>query len=1504
MLSYLKRVSGDLQRAKARLREVEAREYEPIAIVSMGCRLPGGVATPDQLWDLVASGTDAVAGFPDNRGWDVESRYDPDPAVSGTCTTRQGAFLYDVGEFDAEFFGVSPREALAMDPQQRLLLEVAWETVERAGIDPLSLRGSQTGVFAGATSFQYGGDPGTAPPSVEGYLLIGTVPSVLTGRVAYTLGLEGPAVTLDTACSSSLVAIHLAAQALRRGECTLALAGGVAVMANPAVLFEFSRQRGLAPDGRCKAFSDDADGVGWGEGAGLVLLERLADAERNGHEVLAVVAGSAVNQDGASNGLTAPSGRAQQRVIRAALATAGLSTADIDVVEAHGTGTALGDPIEAAALLATYGQGREHPLLLGALKSNIGHTQAASGIAGVLKMVLALRHGVLPATLHATTPSTTVDWTAGDVRLLTESVAWPAGDRVRRAGVSAFGVSGTNAHVILAESPVAGDTAPGPEVDQATLLVLSARGGDAVRAQAARLGSFLRDHNAPDLAGIGFSLATSRSTFDHRAAVVGRDVADLCRELDALASGTEPLAEPARPGGRTAVLFPGQGTQWPGMGRELYAAFPVFAAAFDAVADHLGAEFRQVVWGEDEDLLARTEYTQTALFAVEVAVFRLLESRGLRPDYLIGHSIGELAAAHVSGVWSLADAVRVVRARGRLMQQLPPGGAMVAVAAAESAVRPFLSDTVELAAVNGAESVVLCGDEDAVTEVALTLADRGCRTTRLRVSHAFHSARMAPMLAEFDQVLRSVTFGQPTIPVVSNVTGVVADQLDTPAYWVRQVREPVRFGDGLDFLATRNVTRFVEAGPGATLSGMVPGGTAIPVLRRNRPEPESVLAALGRFHVAGGELDWPAMFPGARRVELPTYAFQREHFWLTRQDTGSPSSVVDGWRYRVEWVPVADTGTLTGTWLLARQHADDRHDQVAEALRGHGVEVIDHVLGTEFDRTAGIAGVVAVADADSVLTTVDLLRQLAATGIDAPLWLVTRGAVQVADDDLAGRAGLDQAPVWGLAGVAALEQPTRWGGVVDVDDELALLGCALAGQENQVAIRGGQLFARRLVHARPAPAADWTWRRPGTVLITGGTGGVGADLARRLAGAGAEHLLLVSRRGPDAPGAGDLADELISLGAKVTVVACDVTDRERLAAVLDGVDLVAVVHAAGELADGMLDTLTADQLDRVLAPKVTGARNLHDLTREHDLSAFVLFSSIAGTIGAAGQGNYAAANAFLDALTAHRHAIGLPGTTVAWSALAGTGMVDGEVGAQLRARGVAPVRRELAFGALEQAIADGERFLVVADIDWPRFTESFTAGRPATILRDLPELAELSTTDTEPGAELLARLTGLPGADQLTVVLELVTTHVAAVLGHRGTAAIQPGRPLGELGFDSLTSVELRNRLAAVTGLNLPVTVLFDHPSAAALAAFVTAELPTAELDATSGVLAELDGLAGTIAGLPDADGARQAVSARLRSLLWLLDQPAGDEVADTDDLGAASDDEMFDLIDRELGVS
>ncbi|MFI7663583.1 type I polyketide synthase [Micromonospora parva] len=1717
-----------MRQANRRIQELEDGGHEPVAIIGMACRFPGHVRSPEDLWQVLRKGREVMSALPADRGWDPDL-YDPDSERAGKSYVQRGGFIEDVAGFDAGFFGLSPREALAMDPQQRLLLETTWEVFERARLHPSSLKGSDTGVFAGTNGQEYGSRLRRAPEEVEGHLLTGNAGSVLAGRLAYTFGLEGPAIAVDTACSSSLVAMHLAAQALRRGECSLALAGGVTVMSTPVVFVEFSRQRGLAPDGRCKAFSESADGTGWSEGAGMLLLERLSDARRNGHQVLAVLRGSAVNQDGASNGLTAPNGPSQVRVIRQALADARLAAADVDAVEAHGTGTTLGDPIEAGALLATYGQERDgdRPLWLGSVKSNIGHTQAAAGVAGVIKTIMAMRHAVLPKTLHVSEPSRHVDWDSGAVRLLTEEIAWPETGRPYRAGVSSFGVSGTNAHLILEhvlDSERAGEEDP-PDPSETVPVLLSGRGEAALRAQAGDLLAHLEGRPGLAVLDVARTRALTRAAQDDRAVVLAADRDGLIEGLGAVAVGV------AGPGvvrgsvveqGGLAFLFTGQGAQRLGMGRVLYGSSSVFSAAFDAVCGELdgrlGASVKQVVFGGDGELLSRTVFAQAGLFALEVALFRLVERHGLRPAFLLGHSVGEIAAAHVAGVLSLSDACELVAARGRLMQALPGGGAMVAVRASEEEVLPFLSGRVVLAAVNGPSSVVLSGDEDAVLKVAAYWEAAGRKVKRLSVGHAFHSHRMDPMLDEFRAVVEGLEFHAPGVPVVSNVTGAVgSEEMCSAEYWVRQVRMPVRFHDGVRALAAGGVTAWLELGPGGVLSALVqealPEATVVPFLRAGRDEAAALSAAVAGLSVRGVAIDWNSFFAvaGGRVVDLPTYPFQRSRYWLEPgPDLGDATAL--GLRSAnhpllgaAVGLAEADGLVLTGKlslrthpWLadhsvkdhvilpgaafvelaihagdqvgcgrieelaleaplvldedkavalqLAVSAADEagrrsltvhsRPDRAAEsagwtrhatavlvpnaqyaptetsawppegsvpldtaqlyedfaaagfaygpafqnirAAWRRGEEVFAEValtgeqreeaprygvhpalldaalqtvaLGAEQDgallpfvwrgvslhatgafelrvslaRTNADTVTVTVADtADRPVASIESLMfqqapqtlrvetdgpgalyQLewrpveetpdpvrwatltgdlgfvpaaevhvdlasvaeAAEAFDVLLvppppggdhhaaahraldlmqrWLaderfdgrrlvfLTRGAVAAMPGDLV--PDLANAPVWGLVRAALAEQPGRFG-LLDLDPDDAQAGlptAALAAEEPQLAIRAGGLYAPRLKRV-PTGGGDVSadpMNTGGTVLITGGTGSLGGLVARHLAREhGVKHLLLVSRSGRSAEGAAQLAADLAEAGAALTIAACDVTDRSALERTLAAVPaerpLVGVIHTAGVLDDGVLASLTPERIDAVMRPKADTALLLHELTRDADLSMFVLFSSVAGTIGSPGQANYAAANSFLDALAAQRRAAGLPGLSLAWG-LWSTGMADRLDGRDVRrisASGLVALDARTGMALFDRCLRAEEPFLAPVALDFEVLRGRAGTGMVPAVLRGLvrtPARRRAGSGSAPTGADsaLLQQLSTRSEVEQERLLLDLVSSSIAQVLGHSADEATDPNRAFKDLGFDSLTSMELRNRLGAATGLSLPASLAFDHPRPTVLA--------------------------------------------------------------------------------------
>ncbi|WP_373465395.1 type I polyketide synthase [Streptomyces sp. V1I6] len=1633
-------------------------DAEPIAIVAMGCRFPGGVRTPEELWQLLTSDGDALSQFPLDRGWDVDALYDPDPNAQGTSYTREGGFLSDAAAFDAAFFGISPREALAMDPQQRLLLETSWEAFERAGIDPDSLRGSQSGVFVGTNGSDYSNLVRANTDGLEGHLATGSAGSVVSGRLAYTFGLEGPAVTVDTACSASLVALHLAVQALRSGECSLALAGGVTVMSTPGTFIEFSRQRGLSTDGRCKAFSSDADGFSPAEGVGMLLVERLSDARAKGHPVLAVVRGSAINQDGASNGLTAPNGPSQQRVIRQALANARLSAADVDVVEAHGTGTKLGDPIEAQALLATYGQERPagQPLLLGSIKSNIGHAQAAAGVAGVMKMVLAMQYGVLPQSLHIAEPTPHVDWSAGEVALLTEERAWPESDRPRRAGVSSFGFSGTNAHAIIEQAPAepGSDDRETPEPPVEPLLTANAPGGSAsdrpavlpwtltaksegaLRGQAERLLTQLATHSDLRLVDVGHSLATTRTALGRRAVLIGRDREDYVNALTALAVGeTSPLlVQGAVVGGKTAFVFPGQGSQWVGMAEALLEASPVFAARVDECAKALEPftdwSLRDVLRGVDgAPSLERVDVVQPALFAVMVSLAEVWRAAGVRPGAVIGHSQGEIAAACVAGILSLEDAARVVALRSQAIGRLLAGlGGMVSIPLAVGEVReriaPWGEERISVAAVNGPSSVVVSGDVQALDELVVSCEAEGVRAKRIAVDYASHSAQVELLREELAGLLAPITPRAAEVPFLSTVTGewVQGPELDG-GYWFRNLRQTVELEQATRTLLEQGFGVFIESSPHPVLSvGMQETvedagreAAVLGSLRRNEGGLERFWLSVGEAYVRGVSVDWDAVFAGtgARRVDLPTYAFQSQRFWpeaapveaahapaenavdarfweaVEREDLEALTaeldiegdqplaallpalsswrrqsrehSTVDGWRYRVTWKPLAEarTSRLSGRWLVVVPETlaaagDEWAEAVLRTLAEHGADVrtvrvtadaadrdrLTTSLKAETGETAptGVLSLLALGgegafaaegtalrEHTGLITTSALVQALGDADVTAPLWCVTRGAVSVARSERLEDPA--QALLWGFGRTAALEYPDRWGGLIDLpqqadDRTLARLAGVLAGDgaEDQVAVRTSGLFGRRLAHAplADAPAAQ-TWKPQGTTLVTGGTGALGAHVARWLAENGAEHLLLTSRRGPDAPGAAELRDELTALGTEVTVTACDMADRDAVTALIASVPaeqpLTAVMHTAGVLDDGVIDALTPERFATVLAPKADAALTLHELTDGLDLSAFVLFSGVAGTLGDAGQGNYAAANSYLDALAEQRHSDGLAATSVAWGRWGDSGLAaGGAIGERLDRGGVPAMAPRSAIRALQQALDHGEAAVAVADIQWERFAPGYTAVRRSPFLSDLPEVRQLAESSAatgeaagehSPAEALRRRLAVMPQAEQALAVLELVRSQAATALGHPTTDEVGAGRAFKELGFDSLIALELRNRLNAATGLRLPATLVFDHPTPAVLADFLRAEITQDGSGGAAPGIAELEKLESALSVLDPDSETRTDIALRLQALLAKWGEPHTDSRGEavTEKLQEATPDELFDFIEKELGI-
>ncbi len=1600
---FLKRVTANLAEARQRLAGIESAAGEPLAIVGMGCRFPGGVRGPEDLWELLAAGGDAISGFPQDRGWDL-----PEPGDGDTAwPVRGGGFLYDAADFDAGFFGISPREALAMDPQQRLLLEVSWEALERAGIDPGTLRGSSTGMFAGGSTSGYGWLTG----GLDAQLMTGSAMSVLSGRVAYALGLEGPAVTVDTACSSALVAMHMACRALRAGDCTLALVGGVFVAVTQLLFTDFSQQLGLSPDGRCKAFGAGADGMGVAEGAGVLVVERLSDARRNGHPVLAVVRGSAMNSDGASNGLTAPNGPSQQRLIWAALQNAGVRADQVDLVEAHGTGTPLGDPIEAQALLATYGQDRPEgrPLWLGSVKSNLGHPQQAAGTAGLIKMVLALQHRLMPRTLHADERSPHVDWVAGDVQLLTEAMPWPGtdGGEPRRGGVSGFGMGGTNVHVILEEAPAeaaaAGEaagavpgagTAPGEVAagDAAGRLrvlgpgagvhawLVSGRSAAALAAQAGRLAVWAGSRPGLDAGDVGWSLATTRSVFEHRAVVTGAGREDLAAGLAAVAAGEPPGAVAGMPGaraasgqvpaagpGRVAFVFAGQGAQWAGMGTELAAASPVFAARLAecsaALEPYTGWRVQDVLSGAaGAPPLDGAQVVQPALWAVMVALAAVWEAAGVIPDAVTGHSQGEIAAATVAGILPLPDAARVVAARSRALAALGAGGGMLSVVMPDGQVRELLArwaGRLQVAAVNSPAATVVSGDAAALAELGAELAAR--RVLRWPVpdtGFVAHSPRLDDLAAVLEQDLAGIRPGPGRVPMYSTVTG---GPIDGPQLGRRLlVRQP----------APRSRLRPRRADPGRERPPDLHRGLTPPrAHHRGRRDPGRNPARDGdrsrgqraraahhrnapprrrrprraprlprrRSHSRAPRWTGPACCPPGNGSNSPPTPFSRQRYWLRSLPPQAPpardgaaagraeerfwAAVEEGsarevaevlslpepqlaellpalaswhrrersqtaiadWRYLVRWIPVPDSGPglLPGTWLVVPPAAGPAGgcpepgsltEQCVRTLAARGAQVVvlpegpQGLVGREElaariagaagagTRLSGVLSLLALDEAPlprlpdvpaGLAGTLTLLQALGDAGTDAPLWVLTSGAVAAAPGEVL--TSPVQAQAWGLGRAASLELPDRWGGLIDVppvlDDRAGERLCAvLAGcGEDQAAIRPAGIMGLRLARAGQ-PGAVRTWVPSGTALVTGGTGAIGGHVARWLAGRGAPRLVLASRSGPAAGGAAALAAELAAAGTTVEVTACDTAERAGLAGLLDriaatGPGLTSVFHTAVVIDDGVLDRLDAGRMAPVLAVKAGGAALLDELTAGTELDAFVLFSSVAGILGGAGQGSYAAANSYLDALAESRRSRGLPALSVAFGPWAGTGIAAADAASARLRRNQWEVLMDplLAIGALDQAMTGPETVIAVMNVDWPQI--ALVPGAAGLVelpfLRDLPEARQLAaslSTATAAGARgadggLAAELAGLNRAEQDRVLTDLIRSEAAAVLGHSSPGDVDAGRAFSEMGFDSLTAVELRNRLAAETALRLPATLLFDYPAPVTLAGYLRAGL-------------------------------------------------------------------------------
>ena len=1474
------------------LEELRNANAEPIAVVGIGCRFPGGASGPDAFWQRLLEGIDAVTEVPKDR-WDIDRFYDPDPDTSGKMYSRHGAFIEHVDRFDAPFFGISPREAAQMDPQQRLVLEVAWEALEHAGQSPGALAQTATGVFLGVCTYDYSLLQLSDPRRVETYASSGAAPSILSNRVSYLLDLQGPSLTVDTACSSSLVTVHLACQSLRRKECDVALAGGVNLMLSPITTIALCKGRMLAADGRCKTFDARADGYVRGEGCGIVVLRRLSDAIANGDCICALIRGSAVNQDGYGNGLTAPNLLAQQAVIRRALDQAQVRPEQVGYIETHGTGTALGDPIEVQALETMYGAMRQvaNRCAIGSVKTNIGHLEGAAGIAGLIKTVLALQHQAIPPHLHYRQLNPHISFENTPFFIPTDVHDWRTGPGTRYAATSSFGFGGTNAHVVLSEAPSAAVVAPSRAAAGRPLHIftLSAKSESALVELAGRHKSVLESTTAewPDVC---FTANTGRSHFSDRLAVVSESARSAYASLERF------LAGEAAPGlmrstpddsrkAKVAFLFTGQGAQYAGMGQRLYDGEPAFRAALEKcdalLRPYLDRPLLSVLYPHShaESVLDQTAYAQPALFALEYALTETWRSWGVTPGAVLGHSIGEYSAACAAGVLGLEDALKLVAVRGRLMQALPPNGAMAVVFADEAVVAdiigPFASE-LSIAAINGPAETVVSGDSARLNDVLQDLETSGIQTRRLTVSHAFHSPLMEPVLDRLEAALASVELKEPRLGFISNLTGRPVERgvVTEARYWRRHARQPVRFAAGLRALQAQGYRLFVEVGPQPVLSALgaqsLPEECAwLPSLRRGTDDWQQLLNSLAMFYTHGGNVDWRGFDSPytRRRVALPTYPFQPQHYRLgAGAGVRTPPMEFTEWLYELHWqprpLPQTAAATLTdspGRWLILGNDSGVG-TALSNLLRASGEEcalVQSDATQDSIDRLAreGWRGVVdlrslntalaAAADGAAAASSatqlcagvLDLMQRLASMGatIAPRLWFITRGATEPSElSDVVG------ASLVGLRNVIALEHPELRCTTVDLDDDTdesaaaMLLGELLAtDSEERVRWKSGARYGARLApldinvarsREQPVVSAHKTY------LLTGGLGALGIEVGRWLVQRGARHLALVGRKGPAEPALAAIR-EWEQAGVTVAVFSADVARLPDISNAFDELrrtqpPLGGIVHAAGVLDDGILLQQTPERFARVLAPKFAGAWNLHALTHDLQLDFFVLFSSMASLLGSAGQGNYAAANACLDAFARYRRALGLPGISINWGPWASAGMAasqDTERQQRRAGRGIGTIAREEGIEILEQLLNSASPQVGVVPVEWRQFLEQFDGAVPSVLAHVAPRGVAADAKKEQ--VELREQLERVPPSRRHERLVKRVRQHAIGVLGLDTAYPIDANAPLKEIGVDSLMAIELARKLSADTGRPFPATLVFTHSTLAAIASFLLTEV-------------------------------------------------------------------------------